>query len=79
MHNANTNRVPCGVPYSHYSNVSAVVGGGEALPELVQYNHVALCILLFAGVRCVDFHTLYDQPFRSERWACFHSPCPSIL
>ena len=36
------------------------------------YSHVALCILHLAGVRCVDFRTLYDQPFRSQRCAHFY-------
>ena len=87
LHNANANRAlhvhDCVVLCATHSTEMSVrlwtCGWWRSIarPRALQvqhglYSHVALCILHFAGARCVDFHTLYDQPFRSQHWARFH-------
>ena len=37
------------------------------------YEHVTLRIFHFAGVSCVDVHTLYHQPFQCQCSARFFS------
>ena len=36
---------------------------------VIIYSYEVLYILHFAGERCMDVHTLYKQPFRSQRLA----------
>ena len=81
LHNANVNRAL--VCCTHSTDMSMrlwVVGKHyQNSGTTILYRYVALCILHFAGARCVDYHTLYDQPFRSQRWAGFHHTASSCV
>ena len=61
LHNANANRAL--VCCTHIT-VHRKMWVWSWITTMGLYSHVAQCILHFANVRCVDFHTVYDQiPF----------------
>ena len=82
LHNANVNRALAGCTHSTDMSMRLWVVGKhyQNSRTTILYRYVALCILHFAGARCVDYHALYDQPFRSQRWAgCHHTASSCVL
>ena len=69
LQNANADRAPVRCTHSTDMSVRLRVVGKRCNNSC---SHVVLYILHFTGVRCVDFHTLYDQPFQFQRGAHFH-------
>ena len=75
LHNANARLVPTVQECQCGCDLWVVGKRCQTSYTTTLYSHVALCTLHFACVRCMDFQTLYDQPFQSQRWARFNSTC----